>query len=307
VTVLALQAVGLTKRFGSVHALVGLDLDLAYGQVVGLIGPNGAGKTTAIRAMLGLVHPDAGEVLLDGVALDGVAAPTHIGAMVDRPGVYPYLSGRRNLQIAMIASRADGGPDGEVDRLLDLVGLTSLSHRRVRTYSAGERQRLGVALGLVGDPPVLILDEPASGLDPRGIANLRVLLRGLAADGRAILLSSHLLDEVEQICDQVSIVDAGRVVASGTPSALRGSSLDLSVTFATEAQAAAAFALLDNGAATVSMSDSAVVVQGVTDPEAISRALWQAGLFPTELKRVQGRLEQAFFELTGDGRAATDA
>lgn len=303
---IALQVVGLKKSFGSVHALVGLDVELAYGQIVGLVGPNGAGKTTAIRAMLGLVRADAGQVLLDGVALSGVAPSTDIGALVDRPGVYPYLSGRRNLEVAALATRGDGNAPELVDRLLDLVGLTEVAARRVKTYSAGERQRLGVALGLVGDPRVLILDEPAAGLDPRGIADLRTLLRGLSGDGRAILLSSHLLDEVEQICDAVSIVDRGRVVASGTPAALGGSSLDLHVVFPGEAPAAAALALLAQRGANVSLSGSTVVVRDSSDPEVVSRQLWEAGLFPTELKRVPHRLEETFFELTGDGGVPTD-
>jgi ABC-2 type transport system ATP-binding protein len=300
----ALRVVGLTKAFGSVHALAGLDLDVAYGQIVGLIGPNGAGKTTAIRAMLGLIQPDEGEILLDGAILDGVAPSTKIGALVDRPGVYPYLSGRRNLEIAALALGTTRGAAATVGRLLALVGLADVADRRVKTYSAGERQRLGVALALVGDPRVLILDEPASGLDPWGIADLRTLLRDLAMQGRAVMLSSHLLDEVEQICDQVSVMDRGRVVASGTPTALRGSSVELDITFSDEAIAEAALALIVAGGGKATRCGPTVIVGGQGDPETLSRRLWQAGLFPTELKRVPRRLEETFFELTSDSNNA---
>ena len=219
-----IEATGLRKRYGAVAALDGLDLVVESGHVVGLLGPNGAGKTTALRILVGLVAADAGTVTIAGESVDRRwVAGERVGAMVGTPVFYPDLSGADNLRVP---ATAWGWPrertEARIAEALRLVDLTVAGHRAAKGYSTGMRQRLGIALALFADPPTLILDEPVNGLDPAGIVEIRDLLLSLAAGGRTILISSHLLTEVEKTCDHVTIVDHGRIVASGTPSALAG-------------------------------------------------------------------------------------
>ena len=214
-----IEATGLRKRYGSVAALDGLDLAVEEGHVVGLLGPNGAGKTTALRILVGLVRADAGRVTIAGESVDlGWVAGERVGAMVATPVFYPHLSGTENLRVL---AAAWGWPraraDARIDAALRLVDLAAVGPRASRGYSTGMRQRLGIALALLADAPILILDEPVNGLDPAGIVEIRDLLLHLASGGRTILVSSHLLTEVEKTCDHVTIVDRGRIVASGTP------------------------------------------------------------------------------------------
>ena len=214
-----LEATGLRKRYGSVAALDGLDLAVDDGQVVGLLGPNGAGKTTALRILVGLVKADSGSVAIAGETVTpSWVAGERVGAMVATPVFYPHLSGSENLRVL---AAAWGWPraraDARISEALGLVDLTAAGGRAAKGYSTGMRQRLGIALALLADPPLLILDEPVNGLDPAGIVEIRDLLLALAGDGRTILISSHLLTEVEKTCDHVTIVDRGRIVASGTP------------------------------------------------------------------------------------------
>lgn len=192
---------GLRKAFGSRAALDGLDLTVAAGTVHGLLGPNGAGKTTLLRVLLGLVRLDAGELEVAG----------RLRGFVEQPGAYPYLTGRENLQIIADVD----GLDRDVDPLLEAVGLLDRADDRVRGWSLGQRQRLALAAGLLGRPSVLVLDEPANGLDPRGAADLRMLLRELADDGLTVLVSSHDLADVSAVCDAVTVVVRGRAVWSG--------------------------------------------------------------------------------------------
>jgi len=220
-----LEATGLRKRYGSVAALDGLDLAVDDGQVVGLLGPNGAGKTTALRIVVGLVAADAGSVTIGSEPVTQAwVARERVGAMVSTPVFYPHLSGTDNLRVL---AAAWGWPraraDARISAALGLVDLTAAGGRAARGYSTGMRQRLGIALALLADPPLLILDEPVNGLDPAGIVEIRDLLLALAGGGRTILISSHLLTEVEKTCDHVTIVDHGRIVATGTPDALAGS------------------------------------------------------------------------------------
>jgi ABC-type multidrug transport system ATPase subunit len=213
-----ISCTGLTKRFGPTVAVDGLDLRVCAGQVYGFLGPNGAGKTTTIRMLVGLVAPTAGQIQLLGHALPNPRIVARTGSMIEEPAFYPWLTGRRNLQV--LAATSGGTSAAEVLRVLGLTGLSDVANRKVRTYSQGMRQRLGLAAAMLGRPPLLIIDEPTNGLDPSGIREIRELLRGLAADGTTIFLSSHLLGEVEQVCDRVAVIVRGRLVDEGPPATL---------------------------------------------------------------------------------------
>jgi ABC-2 type transport system ATP-binding protein len=221
----ALALRGLTKSYGDQVVVDHLDLAVDRGLLYGFLGPNGAGKTTTIRMLLGLVAPDGGEVeLLGADARAGAPALFRVGALIEEPAFWPYLSGRRNLECFARA----GGPSADrshrleqIDDALAIVGLTAAASKRVRAYSQGMRQRLGIALALLGDPELLVLDEPTNGLDPQGMREIRMLLRRLADDGTTVFVSSHLLGEVEAMCDEVGVLAAGRLVAEGAPARLR--------------------------------------------------------------------------------------
>jgi ABC-2 type transport system ATP-binding protein len=215
-----ISARGLSKRFGPVTAVRDLTFDVPAGQVTGFLGPNGAGKSTTLRMILGLVRPSAGEALIGGHRYDDLPQPRRaVGAVLETTGFHPGRRGRDHLRVA---ARAAGLPAGRVDEVLDRVGLTDAAGRRVRGYSLGMRQRLGLAGALLGDPQVLVLDEPANGLDPAGMAWLRGLLRDLAAQGRTVLFSSHVLSEVAQTVDHLVIVHDGALRYAGPLDGLDG-------------------------------------------------------------------------------------
>jgi ABC-2 type transport system ATP-binding protein len=211
----------LGKRFGPVTAVRDLTFDVPAGRVTGFLGPNGAGKSTTLRMILGLVRPTDGEALIGGRRYADLPAPRRsVGAVLETTGFHPGRRGRDHLRVA---ARAAGLPTGRVDEVLDRVGLTAAAGRRVRGYSLGMRQRLGLAGALLGDPRVLVLDEPANGLDPAGMAWLRDLLRALAAEGRTVLFSSHVLSEVAQTVDHLVIVHDGALGYAGPLADLDGS------------------------------------------------------------------------------------
>ena len=211
----AVQTTGLTKRFGDRVAVDRVDLRVPAGTAFGYLGPNGAGKTTLIRMLLGLTRPDAGSMQILGYPLPGQrsAALLRVGAMAEEPRFLDHLTGRENLRINAAAREPEAA--GQIEAALERVGLRERAGERVARYSTGMRQRLGVARCLLADPELLILDEPANGLDPAGIAEFRQMIRALVAEGRTVMLSSHLLDEVEKVCDAAAIVDRGRIVAQG--------------------------------------------------------------------------------------------
>src|SRR3954447_11107531 len=206
---------GLTKRFGQRTAVDGVDLVIPAGAAFGFLGPNGAGKTTLIRTLLGLTQPTSGEIALLGLPQPEKRseALARVGAIVEEPRFHPHLTGRENLKI--VAAARDRAADQRIPDSLERVGLAHRADDRVKTYSLGMRQRLGIARCLIADPALLILDEPMNGLDPAGILEMRHLIRAFVAEGRTVFLSSHLLDEVEKTCDQVAIVDRGRVILQG--------------------------------------------------------------------------------------------
>src|SRR5438105_11362069 len=205
----------LTKKFGSRAAVDGIDLTVAAGVAFGFLGPNGAGKTTMIRTLLGLTRPSSGAVTLLGFPQPAKRreALARVGAIVEEPRFHPHLTGRENLRI--VAAARDKAADGRIPSSLERVGLAQRADDRVKTYSLGMRQRLGIARCLLADPALLILDEPMNGLDPAGILEMRHLIRAFVGEGRTVFLSSHLLDEVEKTCDEVAIVDRGRVILQG--------------------------------------------------------------------------------------------
>jgi ABC-2 type transport system ATP-binding protein len=222
----ALAVRGLTKRYDDVAAVDALDLTVERGELFGFLGPNGAGKTTTIRMALGLILPSSGVVELLGETVRVDHAPLEkVGALVEEPAFWRFLSGRKNLEYF---ARAGGSRDdvrtrlGRIDEVLELVGLSAAGHKRVKAYSQGMRQRLGLALALLGTPELLVLDEPTNGLDPSGMREMRTLLRRLADEGTTVFVSSHLLAEVEAMCDRVGVMAQGTLVAEGPPRALRG-------------------------------------------------------------------------------------
>jgi ABC-2 type transport system ATP-binding protein len=224
-----IQIRGLVKRFGPVTAVDGLSFDVSPGTVTGFLGPNGAGKTTTLRILLSLVTADAGTATINGLAYRDLPEPLHtVGAVLEASSFHPGRTARAHLKIQALAAEAD---PSRVEDVLDLAGLADAADRRIGGFSLGMRQRLGLATALLADPEVLILDEPANGLDPEGVRWLRDLLRGFAAEGGTVLVSSHLLAEVAQTVDSVVIADHGRLVAQGPVAELTAGGAGLEDTF----------------------------------------------------------------------------
>jgi ABC-2 type transport system ATP-binding protein len=289
---LVIETEALTKRYGMTAAVDGLALRVRRGEVYGFLGPNGAGKTTTLRMLLGLVRPSAGRATVLGAPAGSRLAG--IGAMVEAPAFYPYLSGRDNLRV--LAGHA-GVARERVDVVLDEVHLLDRAGDRVSGYSLGMKQRLGVAAALLKDPELLILDEPTNGLDPAGMAEMRALIRSLGQGERTVVLSSHLMGEVEQISDRVGVIRSGRLVAEGTVGELRGRA-GLRVRAQPLEEARTLLAGFP-GVERVAQRDGALTV--TADPGLaadLNRALVSAGMAVSELATEQSSLEDVFFELT---------
>ena len=290
-----IETAGLTKRYGKrgVLAVDDLCLRVRRGEVYGLVGPNGAGKTTAMRMLVGLMRPTSGTARVLGRPAGTSGSLTGVGAMIEAPDFYPFLTGRDNLRV--MAEHADVAPE-RVGAVLAQVELTSRADDRFGTYSMGMKQRLGVAAALLKDPELLILDEPTTGLDPAGIAEMRVLLRRLGQGMRTVLLSSHLMTEVEQTCDRVGVIRRGRIVAEGTLSELRGRA-ELQVRalpLERALQIVSALAYVDG----VRSDDGMLVIRVGTDRAGeINRALVTNGVDVTELTPVHPSLEGVFLRL----------
>ena len=303
----AVETHGLTKRFGQNVAVNGVELLVPRGCAFGYLGPNGAGKTTLIRVLLGLTPADAGSMSLLGypVPKQRDRALARVGAIVDEPRFHAHLSGRENLEV--LASAREPAARGRIGASLERVGLSHRADDRVAKYSMGMRQRLGVAACLIGDPQLLILDEPMNGLDPAGMQDMREMILSLVAEGRTVVLSSHLLDEVERTCDAVAIVDRGRVVRQGPISELlAGTSLILQIECSDPHRARALISATAIGATegtTVSADQSGL---GVTLPAGtgrdviaeINRVLVDGGISVYRLQIVQASLESWFLEVT---------
>ena len=302
---LAVQTIGLGKQFGTRAALDGVDLEVPRGVAFGFLGANGAGKTTLIRLLLGLAEPTAGRMRLLGRDLprDHSSALARVGAIIEEPRFHPHLTGRENLKVHAAARGGDAAD--RIDAALARVGLAARGDDRVKAYSLGMRQRLGVARCLIADPELLILDEPMNGLDPAGILEMRYLIRELVAEGRTVLLSSHLLDEVEKTCDVAAIVDMGKVVAQGTIHELvRGGPRAIDIVCHTPAEAATLLAVVPGvtraadheGSLRVTLSPEAPVDREIVT--ALLRRLLEHGVEVERVAPVAGTLEDRFLTMT---------
>ncbi len=294
----------LTKRFGSVLAVDGVDLDVRAGDRYGFLGPNGSGKTTTVRMLLGLVHATAGEVEVLGEPIPARArkALPHVGALVEGPAFYGHLSGRSNLRLFDGAGR--GGSlwtrRRRVEEALERVGLAAVDRRPVKAYSLGMRQRLGLAGALLRHPRLLVLDEPTNGLDPQGIREMRDLLRALNEEGTTVFLSSHLLSEVEQLCTRVGVVDRGRLVLQDDLDALRGPTGHVQLE---SPDAALAASLL--GDRVLHRQGTRLLVRD-SEPADLARELVPAGVRLDLLARERRTLEDVVLDVTGAGSDRLD-
>jgi ABC-2 type transport system ATP-binding protein len=300
----AVETHGLTKRFGENVAVDGVELLVPRGCAFGYLGPNGAGKTTLIRVLLGLTHADAGTM-----SLLGHAVPRHrdkalarVGAIVDEPRFHGHLTGRQNLQI--LAAAREPAAKTRLTPALERVGILHRADDKVSKYSMGMRQRLGVAACLLGDPQLLILDEPMNGLDPGGMLDMRDMIKSLVAEGRTVVLSSHLLDEVERTCDAVAIVDRGKVIRQGPiAQLLAGSSFELQVECSEPERAHSLLDATKLGAVHIAVEPEGL---GVTLPEGtardvvaeVNRILVEGGISVYRLQHIQASLESWFLEVT---------
>lgn len=300
----AVTTEGLTKRYGQVLAVDGVSFEIARGGVVGFVGPNGAGKSTTIRMLLGLMRPTSGSAHVLGVPIDH---PQHhrgrIGALLEAPALYPQLSGRANLRVH---ATLGGFADERVDEVLALVGLADRAGDRAGGYSLGMQQRLAIAVALLGDPELLMLDEPTNGLDPQGTVEIRELLKDLGARGKTVLVSSHQLAEIQAACDRVLIIQGGRLMFDGSidEALSRGRAgvaiapeRDADRQRLAEAVRAAGYDVADGADAGLH------VVAPHHDAAALNRLAAEAGIVLRELRPHAGSLEEAFFTLTRDEQA----
>jgi ABC-2 type transport system ATP-binding protein len=295
----------LTKFFGDVVALGGVDLDVAAGQVHGIVGPNGAGKTTLLGILLGLAFADGGSLEILGAPVGrGHAVPDGVTGFVDGPGLYPALTARGNLA-ALAGLRGPGAPTAGIDEVLEQVGLTDVADDKVRGFSLGMRQRLGLAAALLAKPGLLVLDEPANGLDPAGKRHVHRTLTRLAADGATVILSSHRMDDLEELCSEVTIIATGRVVFSGPLDKLAGENRELDYRLLTSDNEAARRVAAETSGITVVDRAEGVPNREVLVVRALLPALdrlvprlVQANVAVRELTPVVSPLETAFLALT---------
>jgi ABC-2 type transport system ATP-binding protein len=289
---IVLRTVGLTKRFRDVLAVDGLDLEVYGGEVLGLLGPNGSGKSTTVGMIVGLLKPTSGTVDHRGLPLE------QIGAIIETPAFYPFLSGRDNLRALALAT--GDVPRNRVDELIEMVGLTEAAGRKFHTYSLGMKQRLGIASTLLNNPRIVILDEPTNGLDPAGQQEIRALIPRLAEEGRSVILASHLLHEVEQVCHRVAIMQRGKLLATGPVSEFlqRSAYLEIGVD---KPEAAAAVLERAEGVRSVHIEDGRLHVDADADAGAmITRVLAENGLFVSSLSQKHSSLEEVFLQLTSE-------
>jgi ABC-2 type transport system ATP-binding protein len=288
----------LSKHYGErIAAVDRLSMRVHPGEVYGFLGPNGAGKTTTLRMLLGLIRPTSGSALVLGAAPGAPEGLARIGALVETPAFYPFLSGRDNLRV--LAGHA-GVPEARIDVVLEEVELTERAGDRFGTYSLGMKQRLGVAAALLKDPELLILDEPTNGMDAAGMAEMRTFIRSLGRNGRTVMLSSHLMSEVEQVCDRVGVIRGGRLVGEGTLDELRGRA-SLRVR-AEPLEAAVRVAATLAPVEQVAVEDGGLLIRADTGAAAaINRALVEGGIAVSELHTERASLEKVFLELTQGG------
>jgi ABC-2 type transport system ATP-binding protein len=292
-----IEVQGLTKRYGDREAVSNLSFTVPRGRVTGFVGPNGAGKSTTMRMILGLAEPDGGEALVDGHPYKQLHAPlSQVGALLEATAFHP---GRRARDHLLWLAESNDLPSSRVTEVLDLAGLTQVAGRRAGGFSLGMRQRLGIAAALLGDPPALILDEPVNGLDPEGVRWIRGLLRGLAAEGRAVLVSSHLMSELEDTADHVVVIGRGTLIADAPVADLVAAASDASVTVRTPDVAAAMRAMTDFGAVVTSPGGDVLSVVGLAAEE-VAELMAARSLRLYELTPHRATLEEAYMSLTHD-------
>ena len=292
-----IEVAGLRKRFGSAQALDGMSFSVRPGQVTGFVGPNGAGKSTTMRVILGLDAADEGTALIGGQPYHALRQPlSHVGALLDAAALQPSRSARNHL---LWLAHSQGLRGSRVDDVLRQAGLTSVAKRKAGGYSLGMRQRLGIAGALLGDPPVLMMDEPFNGMDPEGIVWMRGFLKALAAEGRAVLVSSHLMSELEDTADHLVVVGRGRVIADTSVASLietaSGGRVEVRTTARTEAMT-----VLAHAGATVAASGPDVLAVSGLSPEQIVAALTESHVPFGEVSAHRASLEEAYMELTRD-------
>jgi ABC-2 type transport system ATP-binding protein len=291
-----IEVSGLRKRFGSIRALDGMTFTAAPGRVTGFVGPNGAGKSTTIRVILGLDAPDEGHALVGGQPYQHLHRPLRqVGALVDAAALQPSRTGRNHL---LWMARSQDMPARRVDEVIELVGLASAARRKAGGFSLGMRQRLGIAAAMLGDPPVLILDEPFNGMDPEGIIWIRHFLRSLAAEGRAVLISSHLMGELQDTADQVVVVGRGKVLADATVKELLARVSGEQVLLHTPEPAEAIIALEPAGAEIAVTDRDTLAVSGI-GAQRVVELLNRAGVAFSEVTAQRATLEDVYLQLTG--------
>ena len=289
---------GLTRSYGTRLAVDNLTFHLRRGEVYGLLGLNGAGKTTTLRMLVGLIRPTSGSVTVLGNPPGAPAGLARIGALIETPAFYPYLSGRDNLKVMAMHA---GVPESGIDSALRQVDLGGRASDAFKTYSLGMKQRLGVAAALMKRPDMLILDEPTNGLDPAGMAEMRELIRRLGREGHTVLLSSHLMTEIEQTCGRVGVIHRGRLIAEGTVNELRGDG-GVRIRATPADQAEQVVSRLDGVTATRQMDGVLHVSVDPSQSAHVNRALHDAGVMVEELVREQASLEAVFLGLTGSAQ-----
>jgi ABC-2 type transport system ATP-binding protein len=292
-----IEVTGLCKRFGSTLALDGMSFVVLPGKVTGFVGPNGAGKSTTMRVILGLDTPDHGRALVDGLPYGKLRRPlSHIGALLDAGALQPGRSARNHL---LWLAHSQGLTGSRVDEVIEQAGLTSAARRRAGGYSLGMRQRLGIAAAMLADPPILMLDEPFNGLDPEGIVWMRGFLRSLAAQGRAVLVSSHLMSELQDSADHLVVVGRGKVIADTAVAELIAAASGDRVTVRTNARSEA-MTVLSHAGATVAVTDKDVLAIAGLPAERVVAVLTGAGIGFSEVSAHRASLEEAYMEMTRD-------
>jgi ABC-2 type transport system ATP-binding protein len=293
----AIEVVGLTKRYGATVAVDDLSFTARAGRVTGFVGPNGAGKSTTMRVVLGLDAPHAGEALVNGRRYGKLGAPLReIGALLDASALHP---GRRACDHLLWLTQSNGLPRGRIDEVLALVGLSDVAQRRTGGFSLGMTQRLGIAAALLGDPPVLMFDEPVNGLDPEGVRWIRGFLRGLAAEGRAVLVSSHLMNELQGTADHLVVIGRGRLIADTSVTELLRTASGDGVTVRTPEPGRAMALLAAAGASVTSTGRDALEIRGMS-ADRIAGLMADHALPLDELTPHRASLEEAYMELTRD-------
>ena len=296
-----IQTDGLTKRYKNVVAVDDLSLEIRQGRVYGLLGPNGSGKTTTMGLLLGLLTPTSGTFRLFGSTHGHEESLRRVGAIIESPSFYPYLSGFQNLRYFQMIS--GGRSEEELEILIGRVGLTGRGDDLFRTYSSGMKQRLGIAYALLGDPDIVFLDEPTNGLDPEGMIEVRELIKSLGDGNRTVLLSSHLLHEVEQVCDSVTIISKGRLIVQGEVSQLVATAGSEQVRTKTtdNSKAGQVLSALDWVEGISIHEDSLLVTVSIKRSAELTATLADAGVFVAEMMPVRTSLEEYFLEVTGHG------